>query len=126
MGEKISDFELKFQGSTQRQDGDNLVVDANWATESGHEIYGAVFSTTTFTHNINDPDAESGEVSMAGQGMLPDGTRIIGLQKGTWRKDGDHKIKITLRGRDSRDGEVYSESHMALETLTWSGTVYKA
>ena len=126
MGEKISDFELKFQGSTQRQDGDNLVVDANWATESGHEIYGAVFSTTTFTHNINDPDAESGEVSMAGQGMLPDGTRIIGLQKGTWQKDGDHKIKITLRGRDSRDGDVYSESRMALETLTWSGIVYKA
>jgi hypothetical protein len=126
MGEKISDFELKFQNSTQRQDGDDLVVDANWATESGHEIYGTVFSTTTFTHNINDPDAEYGEVSMAGQGMLPDGTRIIGLQKGTWQKDSNHKIKITLKGRDSRDGEVYSESHMALETLTWSGTVYKA
>ena len=110
MGEKISDFELKFQSSTQRQDGDNLVVDVNWATESDHEIYGAAFCTTTFT----------------GQGMLPDGTRIIGLQKGTWQKDGNHKIKITLRGRDSRDGEVSSESHMALETLTWSGTVYKA
>ena len=126
MGEKISDFELKFQSSTQRQDGDDLVVDVNWATESDHEIYGAAFCTTTFTHNINDPDAESGEVSMAGQGMLPDGTRIIGLQKGNWQKDGNHKIKITLRGRDSRDGEVYSESHMALETLIWSGTVYKA
>ena len=48
MSEKISDFELKFQSSSQRQDGDNLVVDVNWATESDHEIYGAAFVTTTF------------------------------------------------------------------------------
>ena len=126
MPEKISDFELKFQSSTQRQDGDNLIVDANWATESDHEIYGAAFCTTTFTHSINDPDAESGEVTMAGQGMLADGTRVIGLQKGTWQKAGINKFNLTLRGKDSRDGEVYSESHMALETLTWAGTVYKA
>ncbi|SVE35019.1 uncharacterized protein METZ01_LOCUS487873 [marine metagenome] len=126
MGDKISDFELKFQSSTQRQDGDNLVVDVNWATESDHEIYGAAFCTTTFKHDINDPDADSGEVTMAGQGMLSDGTRVIGLHKGTWQKAGVNKFKLSLRGRDSRDGDVYSESQMALETMTWSGTVYKA
>ena len=126
MPEKISEFELKFQSSTQRQDGDFIVVDANWSSESDHDIYGAIFCTTTFKHDINDPNADFGEVSMAGQGMLPDGTRVIGLQKGTWKKAGVNEFNLTLRGRDSRDGEVYSESHMALETLTWSGTVYKA
>ena len=126
MGEKIADFELKFRGNTQSQDGDKLIVQANWETEADHEIYGAAFCTTTFTHDINDPDAESGEVSMAGQGFMPDGNRIIGLQTGTWEKAGNNRWKVILRGRDSRDGEVYSESHMALETLTWSGTVYRA
>ena len=31
-----------------------------------------------------------------------------------------------MTGKDSGEGDVSTESHIALETLTWSGSVYKA
>ena len=91
MGEKISDFELKFQSSTQRQDGDNLVVDVNWATESDHEIYGAAFCTTTFTHNINDPDAEDS----------------LKLDVLSWMFDNRHKVNNPKRRDDVFHAQVH-------------------
>jgi len=30
-----------------------------------------------------------------------------------------------MKGRDSKEGDVYTESKIALNTLTWTGTVYK-
>ena len=88
-------------------------------------VYGAVFGTLTVVHNYSDPDADSGECSWAGEGFSPDGTKTIGFQSGTWEKTGNHKWSLKMTGQDSWEGPIYTESHISLETLTWSGTVYK-
>ncbi|MDG2251751.1 MAG: hypothetical protein P8N11_12985 [Gammaproteobacteria bacterium] len=127
MAEKIADFELKHKGSSFSRDGDdNLVEKSNWESEGDMEIYGAVYGSLTVTWNINDPDVDSGEISWAGEGFLPDGSRVIGFQEGTWKKDGKHEWELSMRGRDSKEGNITTESHISLETLTWSGSVFRA
>ena len=98
----------------------------NWETEAEIEVYGAVFGTLKVIQDINDPDADSGECSWSGEAFMPDGTKAIGFQSGTWEKAGNHVWKLSMTGRDSKEGAVRTESTIALETLTWSGTVYRA
>ena len=127
MTEKIADFQLKHKGSSFSRDGeDNLVEVSNWESEGDIDVYGAVFGSLTVSININDPDADSGEISWAGEGFLPDGSRSIGFQKGTWKKDGKNEWKLSMRGRDSKEGNVSTESHISLEALTWSGSIFRA
>ena len=127
MGDKIADFELKHRGSSFSQDAaGNLVSTSNWETEGEMDIYGAVFGTLSVVHAYENPDADSGTCSWAGEGFSPDGTKTIGFQSGTWEKEGNHKWSLKMAGKDSREGDIYTESHIALETLTWSGTVYRA
>jgi len=77
-------------------------------------------------HDLNNPNADTGEVSWAGEGFLPDGSKTIGFLSGTWEKAGNHIWKLNMTGRDSEAGNTRVESTLALETLTWTGTVYKA
>ena len=90
------------------------------------DVYGAVYGTLTVIHDYDNPDADSGTCSWAGEGFAPDGTKTIGFQSGTWEKAGNHQWSLKMTGKDSREGDVSTESHIALETLTWSGSVYKA
>ena len=127
MSEKIADFELKHRGTSYSQNDDgNLVATVNWETEGDMDVYGAVYGTLTVIHDYNNPDADSGTCSWACEGFAPDGTKTIGFQSGTWEKAGNHQWSLKMTGKDSREGDVSTESHIALETLTWSGSVYKA
>lgn len=127
MGEKIADFELKHRGNSFSEGEDGKLIEvSNWETEADMEVYGTVYGSLTVVHDFNDPDADSGEVRWAGEAFSPDGTKTIGFQSGTWEKAGNHEWKLSMKGRDSKEGEVYTESQIALETLTWSGTVYRA
>ena len=127
MSEKIADFTLKHAGTSYSQNSDgNLVATINWETDDDMEIYGAVYGTLTVIHNYGDPDADSGEVSWAGEGYSPDETKTIGFQSGTWAKAGINTWSLKMTGKDSREGGVSTESQISLETLTWSGTVYRA
>jgi len=127
MSEKIADFEVKHKGSSYEDGGDGkLISTSNWETEAEIEVYGAVFGTLKVIQDINDPDADSGECSWSGEAFMPDGTKAIGFQSGTWEKAGNHVWKLSMTGRDSKEGAVRTESTIALETLTWSGTVYRA
>ena len=127
MGDKIADFELKHKGTSYSQSAEGkLVATVNWETEGDMEVYGAVFGTLTVTHDFDNPDADSGACSWAGEGFALDGTKTIGFQSGTWEKTGNHVWTLKMTGRDSREGAVSTESHISLETLTWSGAVYKA
>ena len=127
MSEKVADFELKHKGSNYSE-GENgkLINVANWASEGDMAVYGAVFGSLRTVHDINAPDADTGPVSWAGESFLPDGSRTVGFLSGTWEKAGNHVWKLTMTGRDSAVGETRVESKISLETLTWSGTVYKA
>ena len=62
----------------------------------------------------------------AREGYSPDGTKTIGFQSGTWAKAGINTWSLKMIGKDSREGGVSTESQISLETLTWSGTVYRA
>ena len=127
MGEKIADFELKHKCTSYSQNNDgNLVAAVDWETDGDMEVYGAVYGTLTVVHSFSDPDASSGECSWAGEGFSPDETKTIGFQSGTWEKAGNHEWSVKMTGKDSREGHMYTEGHISLRTLTWSGTVYKA
>jgi len=126
MSEKVSDFELKHKASSYSEGEDGKLISiSNWETEGDMEVYGAVYGSLKVVHDINDPDADSGTCSWAGEGFLPDGSKTIGFLSGTWEKAGNHVWKLSMTGRDSREGPTRVESTITLETLTWSGTVYR-
>tara|TARA_B110000259_G_C13790989_1_gene312605 strand:+ start:56 stop:481 length:426 start_codon:yes stop_codon:yes gene_type:complete len=125
MSEKIADFRNAHKGTSYAKNAQGkLVAQSNWESVSEIDLYGAVYGTLTVEADINDPDANSGECSWAGEGFSPDGTRTVGFQSGTWEKIGNHKWALKMAGKDSKSGAVYTESEIELETLIWSGTVY--
>ena len=127
MSEKVADFELKHKASAYSEaENGKLINISNWETDVDMDVYGAVYGSLRVVHDINDPDADAGECSLAGEGFLPDGTKTIGFLSGTWEKAGKHVWKLNMTGRDSAAGNTRVESTIALETLTWTGTVYKA
>ena len=127
MSEKVADFELKHKASAYSEaENGKLINISNWETDADMDVYGAVYGSLRVEHDINDPDADTGECSWAGEGFLPDGTKTIGFLSGTWEKAGKHVWKLSMTGRDSAAGNTRVESTIALETLTWTGTVYKA
>ena len=127
MSEKVADFELKHKASSYSE-GENgkLIGISNWESEGDMAVYGTVYGSLRVVHDINDPDADTGSISWAGEGFLPDGSKTIGFLSGTWEKAGNHVWKLSMTGRDSAVGETRVEGTIDLETLTWSGTVYKA
>ena len=127
MSEKVADFELKHKASAYSEaENGKLINISNWETDADMDVYGAVYGSLRVVHDINDPDADTGECSWAGEGFLPDGTKTIGFLSGTWEKAGKHVWKLSMTGRDSAAGITRVESTIALETLSWTGTVYKA
>ena len=125
MKEKIADFSNAHKGTSYAKNAQGkLVAQSNWESVSEIDLYGAVYGTLTVEADINDPDANSGACSRAGEGFSPDGTRTVGFQSGTWEKVGNHKWALKMAGKDSKSGAVYTESEIELETLIWSGTVY--
>ena len=127
MSEKVADFELKHKASAYSEaENGKLINISNWETEADMDVYGTVYGSLRVVHDINDPDADTGECSWAGEGFLPDGTKTIGFLSGTWEKAGKHVWKLSMTGRDSAAGNTRVESTIALETLSWTGTVYKA
>ena len=127
MSEKVADFELKHKASAYSEaENGKLINISNWETDADMDVYGAVYGSLRVVHDINDPDADTGECSWAGEGFLPDGTKTIGFLSGTWEKACKHVWKLNMTGRDSAAGNTRVESTIALETLTWTRTVYKA
>ncbi len=127
MSEKVADFELKHKASSYSEGGNGKLINvSNWESEGDMAVYGTVYGSLRVVHDINDPDANTGSISWADEGFLPDGSKTIEFLSGTWEKAGNHVWKLSMTGRDSAAGETRVESTIALETLTWSGTVYKA
>ncbi|HJN96900.1 MAG TPA: hypothetical protein QGF41_14505 [Gammaproteobacteria bacterium] len=127
MSEKVADFELKHKASSYSEGGNGKLINvSNWESEGDMAVYGTVYGSLRVVHDINDPDANTGSISWADEGFLPDGSKTIGFLSGTWEKAGNHVWKLSMTGRDSAAGETRVESTLALESLTWSGTVYKA
>ena len=127
MSEKVADFELKHKASSYSEGGNGKLINvSNWESEGDMAVYGTVYGSLRVVHDINDPDANTGSISLADEGFLPDGSKTIGFLSGTLEKAGNHVWKLSLTGRDSAAGETRVESTLALESLTWSGTVYKA
>ena len=125
MREKLADFRHAHKGTSYTQsEKSNLVTKSNWESVSEMDIYGAVYGTLTVEVDFNDPDADSGECTWAGEAFAPDGTRTVGFQSGTWEKIGNHKLLLKMTGKDSKSGAGFTESEIELETLIWSGTVY--
>ena len=62
MSEKVSDFELKHKASSYSEGEDGKLISiSNWETEGDMEVYGAVYGSLKVVHDINDPDADSGQ-----------------------------------------------------------------
>ena len=109
MREKIADFKNAHKGTSYARNAQGkLVAQSNWESISEIELYGAVYGTLTVEADINEPDANSGECSWAGEGFSPDGTRTVGFQSGTWEKIGNHKWSLKMTGKDSKSGGVYT------------------
>ena len=127
MSEKIDDFRFKHVSNVYSQnDAGQLITQASFKAEADMAVYGEVWSTLTFTENFETPDAESGEVSFAGEAFHADGSKTIGFQKGTWKKAGDHIWELEMSGKDSREGNLTTRSKLSLEELIWEGSVYRA
>ena len=127
MSEKVSEFELKHKGTSYSEaEGGKLIAITTWGSADDVDVYGVVRGSLKVIHDLENPDAESGSCSWAGESFLPDGSKAIGFSSGTWEKAGNHVWKLSMTGRDSAVGATRSEGTIALETLTWSGTVYKA
>ena len=125
MSEKIADFSLKHQGNSYSRNAQGQLVSVtNWETEGDMDVYGTVWGSITFLQDIGDANADGGTCSWAGEGFLPDGSKVIGFQEGTWEKSGNHKWKLVMEGEDSSAGKVRTESEIELSTLIWEGTVY--
>ena len=107
MSEKVADFELKHKASAYAE-GENgkLINVSNWESDADMDVYGAVYGSLRVVHDINDPDADTGECSWAGEGFLPDGTKTVGFLSGTWEKAGNHIWKLSMTGRDSAAGNI--------------------
>ena len=89
MSEKIDDFKMVHISNVYSRNSEGqLVTHVNVKSEADMAVYGEVWATLTFLQNFETPDAESGEVSFAGEGFHPDGTKTIGFQEGTWMKVG--------------------------------------
>lgn len=126
MSEKIDDFKMVHVSNVYSRNSEGqLVTQVNLKTESDMAVYGEVWGTITFLQNYETPDAESGEVSFAGEGFSPDGTKTIGFQEGTWKKVGKHAVELEMSGKDSREGNLKTVSKISLETLVWEGSVYR-
>jgi hypothetical protein len=126
MSEKIADFTNVHKGSSYAEGEDGKLIEiSNWESDGDVDVYGAVYGSLKVVHDINDPDADSGTCTWAGEAFLPDGTKTIGFLSGTWEKTGNHVWKLNMTGRDSREGPTRVESTITLETLTWSGSVYR-
>ena len=126
MSEKIDDFKMVHVSNVYSRNSEGqLVTQVNLKTESDMAVYGEVWGTITFLQNYETPDAESGEVSFAGEGFSPDGTKTIGFQDGTWKKVGKHAVELEMSGKDSREGNLKTVSKISLETLVWEGSVYR-
>ena len=94
------------------------------ASPTGQAGLGTVWGSITFLQDIGDANADGGTCSWAGEGFLPDGSKVIGFREGTWEKSGNHKWKLVMEGEDSSAGKVRTESEIELSTLIWEGTVY--
>ena len=126
MSEKIDDFKMVHISNVYSRNSDGqLVTQVNVKTEADMAVYGEVWATLTFLQNYETPDAESGEVSFAGEAFNPDGTKTIGFQEGTWKKVGKHAVELEMSGKDSREGALKTISKISLETLVWDGSVYR-
>ena len=80
MSEKVAEFELKHKASAYSEaENGKLINISNWETDADMDVYGAVYGSLRVVHDINDPDADTGECSWAGEGFLPDGTKTIGF-----------------------------------------------
>ena len=126
MSEKIDDFKMVHVSNVYSRNSEGqLVTQVNVKSQADMAVYGEVWATLTFLQNFETPDADSGEVSFAGEGFHPDGSKTIGFQEGTWKKIGQHAVELEMSGKDSREGDLRTMSKISLETLIWEGSVYR-
>ena len=126
MSEKIGDFALHHVNNTYDRSGDKtLRTHVNWELKEQHEVWGTGFGTLIVEHDMNNPNAKSGECSWQGETFQPDGNRTMSWQEGTWETTDEHTWLVNMKGWDSLHGDLRSEGVISLADLTFSGSVYK-
>ena len=126
MSEKIADWALHHVNTSYERSGDKgLRAVSNWKTDGDIEHYGAGFGTLTVEHDMNNPNAKSGNCSWQGEAFLPNGDRLMGYFDGTWEASGGNVWKVSMEGWDSLDGNQRLEGEISLAELMFRGTNYR-
>ena len=125
MSEKLGDFLLHHVSNTYERTGSTLRTQVNWELKD-NELWGSGFNTLTVEHDMKNPNATSGKCLWAGEVFLPDGTRAMGWDEGTWEATDEHTWKVEVTGWNSLDGNTRTEGVISLAERTFSGSVYKA
>lgn len=123
LSEQIGEFSLKHDGNTYgTNSAGEITVASNFKGEATE--FGAVWGTLTSSHALSDSNATSGEVQWVGDAFLPDGSMLGGIGQGTWERSG-HEWKVTMHVDVSNGDKHRSEGAMDLETLIYSGKLFK-
>ncbi len=122
MSEKIDDFKMVHVSNVYSRNSEGqLVTHVNVKSEADMAVYGEVWATLTFLQNFETPDADSGEVSFAGEGFHPDGTKTIGFQEGTWKKVGQHAVELEMSFKDKAEWTLESKYNIGKKKVTTTG-----
>ena len=125
MSEKLAEVSLKYVNTVYSTDSEGRVVkQINWESDGDLDIYGEGYGTLTIIENMSEANATSGPCSWTGEAFLPDGTRGLGISKGTWEKTGEHIWSVNWEGEDSVVGKMRFEGIIELSTKTLSGSVF--
>ncbi len=71
MSEKIADFKNNHKGTSFAEGEDGKLIEiSNWESDGDIDVYGAVYGSLKVVHDINDPDADSGNLFMGRRRFL--------------------------------------------------------
>ena len=86
-----------------------------------------MWGTLLSANPLSDSNATSGEIQWVGKAFLEDGSVLGGIGKGIWEKpDSEHIWKLIVHVDISTGEKQRSEGSIDLETLIYTGKIYKA
>ena len=125
MSEQIGEFSLKHNGNSYGTNAaGEMTISSDFAGEATG--FGPVWGTISSANALGDTNANSGECGWVGQAFLEDGSVLGGIGEGTWeRPENEHVWKVTMHVNLSDGQKHRSEGSMDLETLIYSGKIFK-
>ena len=126
MSEEIGRFSLTHIGSTYGINSAREITSS--ANFQGHATgFCTVWGTLLSANPLSDSNATSGEIQWVGKAFLEDGSVLGGIGKGAWEKpDSEHIWKLIVHVDISTGEKQRSEGSIDLETLIYTGKIYKA